>query len=289
MAVIMPISSCKTAPPPHKVESVNIEDAKTEPVKVEGATAILGAFQAEVAILKDALTGRDEYEIEGIKFVAGKLNGRRVVIVWTGIGKVNAAMTTTLMIEHFKPREVIFTGIAGGVDPNLGPGDIVIAHKTAHHDMGTIWPEGLFFRGVKNPFTNIRNPVFFHADEELVKLAQRAGEKVGFREIITANGPREPRVLTGVVVTGDAFVASEEKCKELRKLLGADAVEMEGAAVAQICYQREIPHVVIRSLSDNADAGAMVDKQTFYILAAENSSRLVSEMMSLAGPSTDAE
>jgi adenosylhomocysteine nucleosidase len=120
-----------------------------------------------------------------------------------------------------------------------------------------------------------------------IGFGSRAGEKTGFRKIITANGPREPKVLTGVVVTGDAFVASEEKCKELRKCLDADAVEMEGAAVAQICHQREIPHVVIRSLSDNADAGAVVDKQTFYILAAENSSRLVSEKMSLAGPATD--
>lgn len=287
IASVAVLSSCRTAPPPQKLESFNIEDAKIEPVKMQGATAILGAFRAEVTLLQDALADREEHKIEGIKFAAGKLNDREVVIVWTGVGKVNAAMTTTLMIEHFKPREIIFTGIAGGVDPNLEPGDIVIAYKTAHHDMGTIWPEGLFYRGVRNPLTNMRNPVFFHADEKLVKLAERAGEKVGFRKIETVDGPREPRVLKGVVVTGDAFVASEEKCKELRKRLDADAVEMEGAAVAQICHQREIPHVVIRSISDNADSGAIVDSQTFYILAAENSSRLVLEMMSLAGPSTD--
>jgi len=286
-AAIAAISSCKTTPPAQKPELLTGEIAEAESGRIEGVTAIIGAFRAEVTLLQDELTDRQEHIIEGIKFAAGKLNGRDVVIVWTGVGKVNAAMTTTLLIEHFKPKEIIFTGIAGGVDPNLQPGDIVIAHKTAHHDMGTIWPEGLFFRGVKNPLTNMRNPVFFRADEKLVKLAERAGKKAAFRKIETVDGPREPRVLTGVVVTGDAFVASEKKCQELRKRLDADAVEMEGAAVAQICHQRNIPHVVIRSLSDNADAGAVVDKQMFYILAAENSSSLVSEMMLLAGSSTD--
>lgn len=278
---------CKTAPPAQEGESVNIETTAIEPVKPKGVSAILGAFHAEVNLLRDALAERREYEIEGIRFSAGRLRGREVVIAWTGVGKVNTAMTTTLLIEHFKPKEIIFTGIAGGVDPNLGPGDIVIAQKTAHHDMGTIWPEGLFFRGVKNPLTNMRNPVFFQGDERLVKLAEQAGEAAGFRKVQTVDGPREPKVVTGIVVTGDAFVASDEKCSELRKRLEADAVEMEGAAVAQICYQREIPHVVIRSLSDNADSAAVVDSQRFYILAAENSSRLVSEMMSLAEPSAE--
>ncbi|MBN2136587.1 MAG: 5'-methylthioadenosine/adenosylhomocysteine nucleosidase [Sedimentisphaerales bacterium] len=256
---------------------------ETEPAKPQNTTAILGAFQAEVALLEDRLAERKEYTIESIRFVTGTMNGRGAVIVWTGIGKVNAAMTTTLLIEHFKPREIIFTGIAGGVNPTLQPGDIVIAEKTAHHDMGTIWPEGLFFKGVKNRLTGIQNPVFFRADSGLVELAELAGGKAAFEKIETTEGKRLPKILRGVVVTGDVFVASEEKCLDLRKRLDADAVEMEGAAVAQICHQRQVPHVVIRSISDNANAGAIVDKQMFYILAAKNSSSLVFEMMAQAG------
>ena len=264
-------ASCRTTNP--------IQMGRTENQPV---TAILGAFMAEVALLEDQLSDRQEHQIEGIKFTRGKMNGRPIVIAWTGVGKVNAAMTTTLLIEHFKPKEVIFTGIAGAVNPDLHPGDIVIACKTAHHDMGTIWPEGLFFVGVKNRLTGMENPVFFPADEKLLQLAQRAAAKVGLREIETLQGKREPRIVRGVVVTGDAFIASDKKCEELRKRLDADAVEMEGAAVAQICYQREIPHLVIRSISDKADEGAVADKQMFYILAARNSSDLVSEMMRLA-------
>ena len=249
----------------------------------EPVTAILGAFEREVTLLEDRLTEPREHQIEGIRFVTGRLHDRNVVVVWTGIGKVNAAMTTTLLIEHFNPEHIIFTGIAGAVNPELRPGDIVIAEKTAHHDMGTVWPEGLFVKGVKNRLDGMQNPVFFQANEKLMTCAQRAAERIDMQRVETVTGRRIPKIITGVIVTGDSFIASTEKCAELRKKLEADAVEMEGAAVAQICYQRQIDHLVIRSISDSADEGAVTDKQMFYILAAKNSSDLVAEMVGLLG------
>jgi adenosylhomocysteine nucleosidase len=192
-------------------------------------------------------------------------------------------MTTTLLIEHFRPARIIFTGIAGAVNPELRPGDIVIAEKTAHHDMGTVWPEGLFQKGVKNRFDGEENPVFFPADRILVDFAQQAADRAALERIETVEGERAPRIIKGVIVTGDAFIASADKCAELRKKLEADAVEMEGAAVAQICYQRGIGHLVIRSISDNADEGAVLDKQMFYILAARNSADLVADIVGLIG------
>jgi len=261
---------------------------KSEPNSVP-VTAILGAFEREVSLLEDRLAEQREHQIEGIKFVTGKLHGMNVVVAWTGIGKVNAAMTTTLLIEHFKPKHIIFTGIAGAVNPKLRPGDIIIAEKTAHHDMGTVWPEGLFVKGVKSRLDGIENPVFFPANKKLLKLAQKAAKRIDIRRVETVAGRRKPKIITGVIVTGDSFIASTEKCAELRKKLQADAVEMEGAAVAQICYQRRINHLVIRSISDSADEGAVTDKQMFYILAAKNSSDLVAEMIGLlySEPSTE--
>jgi adenosylhomocysteine nucleosidase len=247
----------------------------------KSVTAILGAFEREVILLEDRLTERHVYQIEGIKFVAGNLKGQKVVIAWTGIGKVNAAMTTTLLIEHFKPKYIIFTGIAGAVNPQLRPGDIVIAAKTAHHDMGTVWPEGLFVKGVKNRLDGMENPLFFPADETLLSCARQAAKRIDMRRVETVAGRRKPKIIQGVIVTGDSFIASTEKCAELRKKLQADAVEMEGAAVAQICYQRQIKHLIIRSISDSADEGAVFDKQMFYVLAAKNSSDLVAEMIDL--------
>jgi adenosylhomocysteine nucleosidase len=251
--------------------------------------AILGAFDKEVTLLEDRLADRQQRTIEGIRFSSGRLNGRHVVVAWTGVGKVNAAMTTTLLIEHYKPRHVIFTGIAGAVNPELRPGDIVIAKKTAHHDMGTVWPEGLFFKGVKNRLDGLENPIFFPANEELLNVTQRAANRIDMESIETITGRTKPRIITGVVVTGDAFIASADKCAELRKRLDADAVEMEGAAVAQICYQRRIGCLVIRSMSDNADEGAVFDKQMFYLLAARNSADLVAEMVGLLGSAPSVE
>jgi len=255
--------------------------SQIEKLESKAVTAILGAFEREVTLLEDRLTERREHQIEGIRIVIGKLHGRNVVVVWTGVGKVNAAMTTTLPIEHFKPEHIIFTGIAGAVNPQLRPGDIVISEKTAHHDMGTVWPEGIFVKGVKNHLDGMENPVFFPADEKLVTCAQQAAERIDMRRVETVSGQRNPKIITGVIVTGNSFIASTEKCAELRKKLGADAVEMEGTALAQICYQRQIDHLVIRSISDSADEGAVTDKQMFYILAAKNSSDLVAEMIGL--------
>jgi adenosylhomocysteine nucleosidase len=232
-------------------------------------------------LLEDQLTEKAEHQIEGLRFATGRLRGRKVVVAWTGIGKVNAAMTTTLAIEHFRPSEIIFMGIAGAVNPELRPGDIVIAEKTAHHDMGTVWPEGLFFKGVKNRLNGIENPVFFPADKNLVDAAERASETTDLEGIRIGQDDRTPKIIKGVVVTGDVFVASPGKCKELRERLEADAVEMEGAAVAQLCFQRNIPYLVIRSISDSADEGAVFDKQMFYIMAARNSSALVCELVGL--------
>jgi adenosylhomocysteine nucleosidase len=284
--ILLWFGSC-SSPVNKATEAPEVKDVKE--IRSEPVTAILGAFEQEVILLEDELTNAKEQMIEGIRFVSGKLSGKRAVIAFTGIGKVNAAMTTTLLIEHFKPDKVIFTGIAGAVNQQLQPGDIVIAEKTAHHDMGTLWPEGLFHKGVKNRLNGWENPVFFESDEQLLKLAERAAQQVEFSSIRIISGQRSPKAVKGVVVTGDSFIASTDKCAELRKKLNADAVEMEGAAVAQLCFQREIGFLVIRSISDNADEGAVLDKQTFYILAAKNSSSLVIEMLSLIGVEASSE
>jgi len=238
-------------------------------------TAILGALDEEVATIQEKLTDKQEQTIEGIKFVSGRLQNRRVVVAKTGIGKVNAAMTATLLIEHFRPNEVIFTGIAGGINPELSFGDTVIAEKTAQHDLGIWTSDGFENRGEINPFNGRRNPVFFPADQQLLKFAEQAAKEVTLDKIKTDTEERPPKIVKGVVVTGDVFVASTAKRAELRKRLGADAVEMEGAAVAQICYQQSIPCIVIRSISDKAGEKAMDDLDSHLKIAAKNSANLV--------------
>jgi len=234
-----------------------------------------------VVILKEQLNDKQEQKIQGIKFVTGRLKDRRAVIAWTGFGKANAAMTTALLIEHFRPNEVIFTGIAGGVNPQLQPGDIVIAEKTAQHDLGILTAEGIENKGALNPIDGKRNPVFFPTDKRLLKLAEQAARQVRLETIKTNTAERGPKIIKGVVVTGDIFIASTAKCIELRKRLVADAVETEGGAVAQICYQQGIPYLVVRSISDKANEKALEDVNKFYEKAAINSATLVAEIVGL--------
>jgi adenosylhomocysteine nucleosidase len=256
--------------------------SKSQTESSQPTIALLGAFWTEVELLEEQVTDARVQKIEGMRFVTGKLKDRNVVVAYTGIGKVNAAMTTTLLLEHFKPREVIFTGIAGACNPQLHPGDIVMAEMTAHHDMGRLTADGFVPRGVINPLDAWRNPVLLPADKHLLNRAQKAAEQVKLEPIETAADQRSLKIVTGIVVTGDVFVSSSEKCAELRQQFKADAVEMEGAAVAQICYQRSVPHIVIRSISDKADEQAIYDARVFQYLAAKNSSALVIEILAVS-------
>lgn len=246
--------------------------ASVFPKKAQNVTAVVGAFADEVEMLRNQIEGRQDREIEGLHFATGQLNGRPVVLVRAGIGKVNAAMTTTLLLEHFRPREVLFTGIAGGMNPALQPGDLVIGTRLVHHDFGRQTPQGLERRPTKNPYTFAENPVYFPADSALLTLASAVADTVRLEWI---NGRRKPKVAAGVIVTGDVFLASTAHNRQIRAETGGEAVEMEGAAVAQLCHQQGVPVLVIRSLSDNGDDAALGDIRRFYQLAARNSAALV--------------
>lgn len=241
-------------------------------------TGLLGAFGAEVALVKESLRKPKTVIVDGVSFTTGRIGKQRVVVAETGIGKVNAAMTTALMLDHFRPQRVLFTGIAGGTNPDLQPGDIVIAGRTSHHDYASITDKNTPTKQTRNAITKAFNPAYFPADSALLRLAEQVVKTVQLEGIPLASGgvsDRPVKVVTGTVVTGDVFVASPEKVKTLRTDFGADATEMEGAAIAQVCYQIQVPHLIIRSLSDRADAEAHIAYDKFYPTAARNSAKVV--------------
>ncbi len=258
--------------------------AMTDPPEAP-CTGIMGAFSEEVARLEEELKDPQIHSLLGVRFVSGMLNGRRVVIASSGVGKVNAAMTATLLIDHFRPKEVVFSGIAGAINPELRPGDIVIAEKTAQHDLGTLTAEGIQLRGTRSPVDWERNPVYFDAAPSLIALAQESARRITLDKVRSGPEERTPAVVRGIVVTGDVFVVSPSKKGELRKSMNADAVEMEGAAVAQICRQLSVPCLIIRSISDSADTNARQDVAAFLDVAVRNSASLVGEIVrGLASP-----
>jgi len=237
--------------------------------------AVLSAMTLEIEAIGQELTDKKEMTIQGIRFTTGSLKDKRVVLAHSGIGKVNAAMTATLLVEQFQPTHILFTGIAGGLNPDLRPGDVVIGDKTAYHDYGEWTPEGFRVGRTVDPFTGKLNPLFFPADAGLLAIARKAAPDLKLGPVKTATGERIPRIVTGVIVTGDAFVASPAKQEALRKEFKADATEMEGAAVGQICWQRRVPCLILRSLSDSAGAKAPEDERLFEKSAAQNAARLV--------------
>lgn len=242
-------------------------------------TGILGAFGEEVNLLLNQVEQKKEVKIQQVRFTSGILKGKPVVIAETGVGKVNAAVVTMLMLEHFQPRAVIFTGIAGAVNEQLAPGDLVIGTRVAHHDYGKVTADSMVQWPTNNPLIKKENPLYFLSDTSLVALARTQGKKIALEKIRRANGEQSPNIVTGTIVTGDVFVASAPVAQRLRLQLQADATEMEGAAVAQVCWQQSTPFIIIRSISDNANTNAYADAKAFYKIAARNSASLVMAMV----------
>ncbi len=240
---------------------------------------ILGAFPPELVLLKQQLVQPLDTIIQQIHFTKGLLRGKQVVVVQTGIGKVNAAIVTTLMLEHFKPQSIIFSGIAGGVDSTLLPGDIVIGTTLTYHDFGAVTDAGMMYNPTKNPVTMQPNPLYFTCDAALVSKAMAVAKTVRLEKVQRGSDSFLPTIKSGIIVTGDVFVSSEKLNHQLQYQLHAAATEMEGAAVAQVCWQQQTPFLVIRSLSDNANSKASTDVKHFYEIAAKNAATLVMALL----------
>lgn len=248
-------------------------------------TAIIGASGEEVRLIERKIQDKKDQVFIGINFSRGKLNGKNVVLARTGVGKINAAMVTAVLLDRFHPTEVIITGIAGAANPDLQPGDVVIGEKTVQYDFGEWGMNGFRPNPTRNPANEKTNPFFVPSDARLVGLAQKASARTEFTVIALNNEKRKPRCITGIIASGDAFIAAPAKKNELLQQFKADAVEMEGAAVAQVCHQQGVPFIVIRSISDNSDAKAAMDLKHFYQTAAGNSAQLVITLVELLNAS----
>lgn len=226
---------------------------------------IIGAMVEEIELLHQNVSNVRETTIAGITYYEGTLHGQPVVYCKSGVGKVNAAICTQVLLS-LDVDCVWFTGVAGALDPSLEVGDIVVSSSAMQHDMD-VTPLG-FARGMI-PYQEVSD---FVADESLVKLAKEAGDAL-FPE----------RTLIGRIVSGDQFIASIDKVKDLHETFGAACTEMEGSSVAQVCYANNKPFVIIRSMSDKADGSANVTYTDFVVEAANNSYSIIDYMVSHLG------
>jgi adenosylhomocysteine nucleosidase len=244
----------------------------------QSLVGVLGMGQ-EAAPFEKKLRDSREVVVDGYVFHVGQLNGRPVVVGRSGAGKVNAAIVATLMINHFSPSALFFSGTAGAIDPALRPGDVVIGETVAQHDVGLQTPNGITRRGPRNALTGEFDPILIHAPDSLLAPARRSAEGLTLPTVKTADGDRVPRIVEGVIVTGDVFMSDGNRREELRANLGATAVEMEGGAFIQTCRQFKVPCLVVRSVTDRADTQALTNYQQFVGMASENAAALVTAII----------
>ncbi len=228
---------------------------------------IMGAMTQEIELLIPKIREKRFHRIGVRTFVTGELEGQEVVVVFSRMGKVAASTTATILIERFQVSLIIFSGVAGAISPKLKIGDIVISEQLVQYDMdASALPE---FQKFEIPLLGKR---FLDSNCGLVDKAQKASidylredlvNDVGKRQLQTF-GVEKQVVYRGLIGSGDRFIASKEDSQKLRTDLPALlCVEMEGAAVAQVAVENDIPFVVIRTISDRADHEAHIDFPKF--------------------------
>lgn len=224
---------------------------------------IIGAMEEEVVLLKQAMQIEETVDYAAMIFCKGKLCGRDVVIVRSGIGKVNASICAQILVDKFGVEVLINTGVAGSLDAAIDIGDMVISTDLVEHDMDVT--------ALGDPLGQVpRMDTFsFPADPVLVEKAKAANEEVN----------PDIKTFTGRIVSGDQFVSSNEVKEKLVSNFQAKCAEMEGAAIAHAAYLNKISCVIIRAISDKADNSATMDYPTFEKKAIEHSVRLVQHLL----------
>ncbi len=226
---------------------------------------IIGAMEEEVAALKEAMEIAETAEYASMDFCRGTLGGKDVVIVRSGIGKVNAAVCTQVLVDRFKVSRLINTGIAGSLDAQIDIGDIVISTEAVQHDVdATIFGDPVGQVPQMDTFA-------FPADRILVEKAREANRKVN----------PDIHTFTGRIASGDQFIASGEVKERITENFHALCTEMEGAAIAHAAYLNKVSCVIIRAISDKADNSAVMDYPEFERQAIAHNVRLVKELISM--------
>ena len=225
---------------------------------------IIGAMEVEVQGLIAGLAGDQVKEIAGLGFHSGKLGDVPCVVAECGPGKVNAAACAQIMIMEYRPRLVINVGVAGGV--GVGIGDLVVASACVQHDFDTT--------AMGDPLGTLFIRRCGKENEDILELpCDRNAASLLLEEARSIYGGAH----SGVIATGDVFVADPAKNRWLSEKFGAKAVEMEGGSVAQACYMNGVPCAVLRAISDNANDESPADFPAFAKECAEKTAKLLSQ------------
>ncbi len=225
---------------------------------------IIGAMEEEVTLLRETIEVEKTEVFGGCEYTIGRLHGKEVVLLQSGIGKVNAAMSTAILLEKYQPDVLLNAGSAGGFATGMNVGDIVISTEVIHHDVDV--------RAFGYQIGQVPGlPYKFPADERLVQMAYEEAQAL-----------TDVQVIKGMIGTGDIFIEKQaQRSMILEHFPDVIAGEMEAAAIAQVAYQFNIPFVIIRSLSDIAGDNSGVSFEQYLVKAAKNSADLIMRMVKI--------
>ena len=218
---------------------------------------IIVATDEELIEMKNIMDSYEEKDIYELTFVKGKINSKKVIVVKCGVGKVNAARTTQILIDNFKISKIINIGAAGGINPELKIQDIVIGEKIVQYDFDTT-SAGDYEKGE------------IQGIGKLINICKKVLEKRVDNSI---------KVVIGTIATADIFCSDPEIAKEVREEFGAECVEMEGAAIAQVCFLDKIPFLVIRGISDTPNGNNEMDYYTYCHIAAKHAAEFLQDLL----------
>jgi len=221
---------------------------------------ILCAMREELEPILEKVDVEDIVEYGKNRFYLAKFNNKNLVLAYSKIGKVNSATTATIMIEKFKAKKILFSGVAGGIDEDLKIGDLIIATKTCQHDIDLTvfgYPYGFI----------PESSIYFECDNELNNIAKNVAKKLKLK------------IKEGIIASGDQFIHSKEKKEWIKKTFNASAIEMEGGAVGCVCFTLNIPFFMLRAISDTAEEGAGVDFDEFLEESSKVSANFLIQML----------
>ena len=224
---------------------------------------IIVAMEEELESILDITDNIEEKEIYGLNFKTGQIEKNKVVIVKCGVGKVNAARVTQILIDTFNVKSVINVGAAGALNPFLNIGDIVIGEKLIQHDFDIT-----AFDHDKGYITGVGD--YIYSDSELIEKFENAANNLKEKDY---------KIKKGIIATGDIFCTDIEMKNKIFSKFDADCVEMEGAAIAQVCYLDKIPFIVIRSISDSPNGNNEIDFDKFVELASKRCANILREFL----------
>jgi len=246
------------------------------------AIGVICAIPQEVAVLRAALDHDRRHEVGGFGFDQGRLEGRSVVLAEAGIGKVNTATVATILALRFGAGALVFKGVAGGLDPGLAIGDVVVADRAIQHDCGVFQNERLHpYQAGHVPFFNPTSELGWTVDPALFQQVRELLEGVALAPLSARAGGegRPPRIAYGTILAGDQFINCEVTRLRLHREFDGRAVAMEGAAMAQVASRLGLPWLEIRALSDLAGAESHFDFGAFVDEVAQSSALILRRIL----------